>query len=840
MPKVSPLQGNFNGGEFSPYLYGRVDADRYKAGLALCKNWLPTIQGGLTRRPGTKFVASVKTPSKKTRLQAFEFSVTQAYMLEFGDQYIRFFKDNAQITNASTAITGATQANPVVITSNAHGLSNGDRVVITGVLGMTQLNNREFTVAGATANTFELSGINGTGFSAYTSGGSVAKIYEISSPYLEADLFQLKFTQSADVLYITHPSYQPRKLTRTGHTSWTLSTITFIDGPYLGTNNTGTGTSTATISASSASGATVLTASSALFTANDVGRLVRLLLGGVWGYVKIDSFTSTTVVNATVQGPNLGGTGATGSWRLGVWSDLMGWPSCVTFHEDRLFFGGANAYPQRLDGSNSSDYENFKPTDVDGTVKASNAVAFSFNANDVNVVRWLISDEKGLIAGTVGGEWIVRPSSQSEALSPTNITAKRSTSYGSANIQPVQVGKAAVFVQRAGRKVRDISYYYDVDGFRAPNLTELAEHITSPGLVQLAHQKEPQSFMWGVRSDGVVTAMTYERDLDSLRVGWSRQVLGGYSDAANTDAVVESAAVIPSTDGSRSEVWFVVKRYINGATVRYIDYLTRLFEDEVEQKDAFFVDSGLTYDDPKTITNITAANPPVVTSNGHGFSNGDQVLITEVKGLLDDPDPEEGESLVNTNSYTVANVTANTFELSGANGAGFTAYISGGKARKYVSTISSLNHLEGQSVQICGDGAAQPNRTVTNGVITLQTAATTVHIGLGYKSDAQMLRIEAGAADGTALGKTRRTHRAGWLLHRTLGLKIGTDFDRLDNMIFRETSDSLTRAVPLFSGIKSQLLESDYDFENLIAWRQDQPLPATILAVMPQMVVQDR
>src|SRR3990172_8026943 len=128
MPKVSPLQSNFNGGEFSPLLYGRVDVDRYKTGLKTCLNYLPTVQGPITRRPGTKFVFPTKD-NGIARLQSFEFSITQAYMLEFGNTYIRFFKDNANITNTPITITGATQANPVVITAVAHGFSNGFRVV---------------------------------------------------------------------------------------------------------------------------------------------------------------------------------------------------------------------------------------------------------------------------------------------------------------------------------------------------------------------------------------------------------------------------------------------------------------------------------------------------------------------------------------------------------------------------------------------------------------------------------------------------------------------------------------------------------------------------------------
>lgn len=832
--KSSPLQSNFNAGEVSPLLYGRVNVDRYKDALGACLNYVPTIQGGLIRRSGTEFQAGVKDHSKKVRLMPFEFSTDQAYMLEFGHQYIRFYKDNELITLTAKNITGATQANPVVITSAAHGYSNGDRVIIQNVSGMTQLNNREFTVANVAANTFELSGVNGTGFTAYSSGGTVAKIYEIATTYQEADLFKIKYTQSADILYLAHPEFPPKKLSRTGHTSWTLTNITFLDGPYMSMNTDSTVTLTpsafavgtgVTLTASSTTGIN----SGAGFMSSDVGRSIRIRQGSTWGWVVITGWTSSTVVTVTVK-ETLTSTAAKAAWRLGLWSETTGYPSCVVFHEDRLIFAGCPEAPQRLDGSKTSDYENFAPTDLDATLTSAHAISFTLNSNDVNAIRWMISDEKGLPIGTVAGEWVVKPASSTEALSPTSVSAKRTSSYGSADIQPVQVGKASMFVQRSSRKLREFTYFYDVDGFRAPDMTQLAEHITGRGIIQLAHQKEPHALVWAVREDGVLISMTYERDSDALTVAWARHQLGGYGDAANGAAEVESVAVIPSADGTRDEIWVAVKRYINGQTRRYVEVITKFFEATDDAEEAFFVDAGLAYDNPLTITGATQASPVVITATAHGFSNGDRVRISDVEGMTE----------LNGESFTVANATANTFELSGVNGSAYAPYVTGGEARKLVSTITGLNHLEGQSVAVLGDGAVQPNKTVTNGTITLSPSVATANIGFNYNSDGQMLRLEAGAADGTAMGKTRRIHRVAFLLHRSLGLKIGMSFESLTPLVFRTTSDPLTRGVPLFSGIVSETIDADYDFENNLCWRQDQPLPSTILAVAPQMVTQDR
>ena len=521
MPKASPRYTSFNAGEWSQLLYGRVDHGEYRTTVAVCENCIPTVQGPMTNRPGTTYVAAVKDSSKYTRIVSFEFSTTQAYIIEFGNTYCRFYRDNGQIESAPNTP------------------------------------------------------------------------YEIVSPYAEAHLDELKFTQSADVLYITHPSYAPRTLTRTGHTAWTLTELTFKDGPYLNVN-----TSTTTLTLSATTGSVTVTASAATFASTDVGRLIRFQSGGTtWGWLRITAYTSTTVVTATVErSPNAATASVT--WRLGVWSATTGYPSCVTFYEDRLFFAGSTNYPQRVDGSNVSDYPNFAPSNDTGTVVDSNAVSFTLNSNDVNVIRWMIDDEKGLLIGTAGGEWILRPSSLAEALSATNVAAKRSTGYGSANIQCIRAGRAVIYVQTRGRKLRELAYIYEIDGFRSPDMTMFAEHITSGGVVDMAYQQEPYSIIWTVRNDGELLGLTYEKDQSVM--GWHHHTIGGAFGAGG--AVVESIATIPSADGTRDELWMVVKRTINSATVRYIEYMNKVWETGDALEDCVYLDSALQYSGAGTTT----------------------------------------------------------------------------------------------------------------------------------------------------------------------------------------------------------------------------------------------
>lgn len=840
MPKASPIQTSFNGGELSPLLHGRPDLDRYKTGLETCLNFIPLIQGPVERRPGTQHIVEVKTSSLSTRIIRFEFSTTQAYIIEFGNLYCRFIKDNAQIVSGT----------PV----------------------------------------------------------------ELVTTYATADLFLLKYAQSADTLYVTHSSYPPRKITRTSDTAWTITDITFQDGPYFNTNTTAT-----TLGLSGTTGSVTVTASAITginndtgFQTTDVGRQIRWEdAAGNWTYLTITARASTTSVTADIDGPDASATTATVTWRLGLWSATTGYPAAVTFHQNRLCFASSTDAPQRIDMSRTGDFENFAPTQADGTVVDDNAVTDTLSADTVNVIRWIADDEKGLLSGTVGGEWVTRASTTGDVVTPANVQSKRSSAFGSGNISPTRVGRALLFVQRALRKVREMAYVFQDDGFVSPDLTLISEHVTKTGVVDMAYQAEPQSILWMCLTDGTLVSLTYDRE--QKVAGWARHVVGGVSDAAGTQAKVESVAVIPNTAGSADELYMVVQRYINGATVRFIEFLKPHWSDATDNEDAFFVDSGLSLDSAITVTGITAADPGVVTAASHGIADGSEVRFTGVKGMteVNKVSYKMGQSATNTFElfqnqpiapaisgataanpvvitatahglantdeimivdvagmtelnglgFTVANVTADTFELSGVNGTGYTAYTSGGRIHHAVDTsdtdnytayvsdgevrvrttaVSGLSHLEGATVQVLAEGATHPDVVVASGAITLNRKASKAHVGLSYTSDFETLHIEAGSADGTAQGKTQRIHRLIVRFWQTLGGSMGPHDDSLDDIVLREGGDAMDTAVALFSGDHETSWDGDYSSHNHIYIRQTQPLPMTILAVMPQLHTQDR
>ena len=247
---------DFSKGELSPRLKGRIDFKGYFQGCETVLNMVVLPQGGLTRRPGTIFANTVKTQSKKVHLVPFQFSVTQAYMLEFGDLYIRVYRNRAQVTN-NLVVTGAANNGAGLIrltVASTAGLYSLNTATVASVGGVPNATGT-WTITVISGTTFDLVGSTWAGL--YTAGGTASVIVEIPTTYTESELEQLEFTQSADTLYICHPSHAPATLGRSSNTVWTLATLAILDGPYLPTNTTPT-----TLTSSAATGATTITASS--------------------------------------------------------------------------------------------------------------------------------------------------------------------------------------------------------------------------------------------------------------------------------------------------------------------------------------------------------------------------------------------------------------------------------------------------------------------------------------------------------------------------------------------------------------------------------------------------
>jgi len=244
MAKVNKTTRSFNAGELSPLMDSRSDQAKYDAGAKTMENFFTLIFGGAKLRPGLEYIATQKVNSVKATAVEFEHSVDDTYILTFENQNIRFFKSGDRVMNASLTVTGLTTPSAAVLvctTSAAHQLSTGDVVRFAGLTGTTEANYNgndatEWTITVVTATTFSLDGTDGDDFTTYISDGTVASIFELTSPYLTADIPQLKFEQSADVMFIAHPSYEERKLSRTGNATWFLDVTDLRTGPFRDQN----------------------------------------------------------------------------------------------------------------------------------------------------------------------------------------------------------------------------------------------------------------------------------------------------------------------------------------------------------------------------------------------------------------------------------------------------------------------------------------------------------------------------------------------------------------------------------------------------------------------------
>jgi len=839
MARAATLQSDFSGGEISPNFQGRVDSPRYRTGLDLCKNWIPTPQGSLVRRPGTQFVSQTKFTNKNTRVVAFRFSSTQNYIIEFGHLYCRFYKDNQLLYEGAKNITGITRANPAVVTSNAHGYSNGDRVYITGVGGMTQVNDLNYTVAGVTANTYQLQGIDSSAYSAYTAGGVSYRLYEVVTPYDSADIYNLKFCQSADSLFIVHPSYQPRYLARAGDTSWTLNLISFLDGPYLDLNTTAT-----TINPSGTTGSITLTASAALFASTDVGRVVRIISGTNWAWLRITAFTDSTHVTALVSGSVATTVGATVTWRLGLWSTTTGWPVCIVFHEDRLWLFGSDARPQGANGSVTGDYFNHAPTQTNGDVVATNAISVVINAYEINRIRNAISDKQGLQVFTSGTEFLLNSGTTGAPMTPTNLSAKQQSAYGCANTIPVRIGNASIYIQNTGRIVREMLWDFYGDSFKSTDITLLAEHITRgtiissgtyvTGIVEMAVAKTPYPIIWCARADGVLVGLTYSRDQE-LKAGWHQHELGGYGDPNGGPPQISSVAVIPSSDGTFDQLWLVAERYINGGVVQYVESMSAFFEKGDYEHNAHFLDAHGQLQPTNEIIAITQANPAVMTlSATPGVSTGNRFSLGEIFGMTE----------LNDKVFVAGTVAGNTVVLKNPDGSNvdstaYDQYFGGGVVCRQYTFITGVSWLNGETITVFGDNGVQTGPCGAN-TLFLNEAAGFIVFGFPYNSDFRLLRSDSGAADGTALAKTRRANRVGILVNQTQALKFGYSLDDLHTVVMRTAQDNLGFGPPLFDGIVSEIANQDYDFDGQICFRVSDPYPASVLAISMQLTVEDR
>lgn len=769
-----PYQSSFTSGEVSDFLAARSDWQKYAQGARCMENWVVRTQGGISRRAGTIFLGPTKYSDRLAVLVRFEFSVEQAYVLEFGHEYIRVW-------------------------------ANRDLLLVDG--------NGFFASNFFNASYFAL------GY--FSAPGST----ELTTPYQEADLRALRFEQSADVLYIAHQSYAPRKLRRITATEFQLDTINFLPKPSAEIPLE----PSATLSLSATSGTAVTaTASASSFLAGDVGRQILSGAGrgvitavpsattatlnvldafdstgpipaGEWSmdgspnaatltidsitpniitsitadmaafrstdvgkYViregsinKIVSFTSSTSVSAQVLGSEShdDATGTAnlqwnpGTWTLeeDAWSDTLGWPGVVCLESQRLWWAGTEAYPDRIWGSVVADYENLGRGSLDDA-----GIEYQLGTSGVNLIRWL-KGLKGLAVGTIADELQMRGGND-EPLTPSSVKVDEHTRHGADyDVDAIRAGNVVLFLQRGARRIREFAPADTVEpGFVANDLTVVAEHIFREGVVQMALATNPDQYLFAVTGDGQLAVLTYERQENV--VGWSHHT---------TEGDFESVCVIPNNCGTGDEVWVIVNRSLEQGQYWHEDYWHTGY-----WASGYWADGG---------------------SVGRRYV-------------------EVFDGTVNTDCALVYEGTA-------------------------ASTFTGLDHLDGLDVKIITQDGDVFDDTVVDGSVSIDNPATEAEIGIHYTSTLQTLRPDVLTQAGTSMGRLRKWDYVSLLMFCTTG-SIALDDEPLE---YPEGNDDTEP----YTGWLKRKMTSGWDEDAMLVIQTQEPKPATILGVTGSFQVAD-
>lgn len=658
MPRGSPLQTSFNAGELSPRLHGRVDVQKYASGLDQLENMICTVQGNAFARSGTRYVAENTDMTAKSRLIPFERSDTESYVMELSNLKARFFQDEAQV-NVPTWPTVSVVAAADLATQQAHGMEEeAGPFWVSGTLPPELSPSTNYYAKNVTANTFQFSAtpggavivLSGTTY-IFTVTPQVDIPYTIVTPYLTAELFDIDYALASTDLVLVHPDHEPAQIVITDASNNTIfihSDLALWDGPYdlvnLDGNNTWT---TGAGIVNGATGTLTMATAGTFDTTRDTGRIIRLFDStagsGEWYWLELTTFISGTQFTVTNKGPDIAGAvAAEPIWQFGLYYDAN-YPSRVSYHEQRLVFAGEPiSGSQRFVGSVPGDISNFTPSgDVQRPIGAgggmttvvseANSYNFTVASDELNKIEFL-SSQRTLLIGTSGGLFPVQASSASEAVSPININARRSTSRGATPVKPTLVDDQTIFVSRNLRRIYGVGYAFQTDTYVPADITVLAEHITGDGVTDLQYAQEVESVLWAVREDGVLLGCTI--DQQNQVTGWHRHLLGG------TDVEVESIAVIPAPAGTptagahenqpHDQLWMIVKRTIDGATTRYVEFLEDSFPRTAVIEDAFFVDSGITYSgvSTNTITGLDHLEAETVVVLADGKVDAEKVVAS--------------------------------------------------------------------------------------------------------------------------------------------------------------------------------------------------------------------
>ena len=582
---------SFNAGELSPKMLGRNDVSQYGKGCETLKNFFVTPYGSVERRPGTRDLGAAKLLNSKVRLVHFVYSSTDSYICEFGDHYVRFWKDGSLVMNGEepfeiwTAYTAEQlkdlkwiqSADVMTLVHPSHPVCELKRIS-ESVFTLTQKEweyppmldpNLDDTL------TITPSATAGDGITLWASKDvftedNIGGFFELVHIRHE-NTIQKDFSADGTSDSIEVKGYW----TFSTHGTWTgvVTIQRSYDGgmtwkdylTYSSSNDSNTSTS------GTEEDDDVLyrvTMDDYVQSGTGTLRLCRVNLSNpdfeTTGVVQITAVTNTQFATGNVK-RKLGSTEATSEWSEGAFSVRRGFPRAVSYFEERMMFGGTAYRPQTVWGSKTGDWDNYLLGNKDD-----DGLDFTLSSDTVNEIQWMCQHD-ALVIGTADSEWTLSASSSDSALTPTNFKVRRQSVYGTSGVPALMAGETVLFVQRGDRKVREFVYSWEKDGYSCPDMTILADHITMGGIVETALMQLPDTILWCLLGNGTLAALTYERDQEV--VGWHRHELA--------EGSIVSIAVIPN--GNEDELYLAAN----------LDGVVRILKME-SRSSKFYVDYGKT------------------------------------------------------------------------------------------------------------------------------------------------------------------------------------------------------------------------------------------------------
>jgi hypothetical protein len=925
------IQATFNGGEFSPFLYARVDLQKYRQGAALLENFFVDYRGGASTRQGTRYVLQAWKSDKPVRIIPFQPSFILGYILEFGDYYVRPFYNGAPILETAVAVTGATQTNPCVITVT-NNWSVGDWIYISGVGGMTQLNKQYFRVNARTATTVTLGDLQGnpvdsTAFPAFSGAGTAARVYTITSPYAAADLALIKFAQNLNSLIICHPNYVPYELVFVSNTNWSFSPINFV-----ASISAPTGVSvTTSLSSGSVNYAYIVTA------VNSSGEESPPSIPGTLNSrqdLRSTSGTNTVTWNV-VSGavsynvykaiPTYGGVVASG-----VQYGYIGTVTGTTLQDSNITPDFSISYPVTRNPFSGSGVSSVTVTNPGAYNSPSTAPTVSFSAPPSGTTATGICAFTGIgLYNIVGGNGHfsagqiitlsygirLRVDSVDSGGFITGISiVDGGYSLGTIPSNPFNIGNGAQISITWG--VIAINIINPGSGYSSPPTVTFSSGTAAatatigssslgnpsvPGFAQqrlwLANQQlAPQTFNASqpgnfynfnisspIQASDAIESTLSSGILNEIKAMVAQQagmiiltnnsawlITGGQPGSAITPISVigNPQSWIGSNDVPpivvNHDILFVQSK---GSAVRNMSY--NFYTNVYTGTDISVMSSHLFYgyqilewalalepfkliwavrDDGALLT-LTFIKEQEFTAWSHHITQG---LFKSIATIV-----ESVGGVYNDVVYVVVQRTLNGSPVQYIERFVDRTFPSGrisawsvDSGLQYNSTptttFSGAQHLAGMTVTGVADGEViEPFVMPASGSFTLPTAASVVTIGLPFTAKLKTLAIDTG--DPTIQGKLKKIPDVTVRCVDTLGIKIGSNFDRLVPMKdfqLGQVSGALSGqdsqvVTDLVTGDGITVLDPTYTLPGQYCIQQDKPYPATILGVIPNLVLGD-